>query len=340
MSARNSFLGAAGPRSACSGRLAARRGFTLVELLMVILIIGLLMGLLFPAINAAREGGRRTQCLNKLKEIASAIQIFETDEARFPGWVEYPFQMTDISVNPPQAYVTSVNYFVPLLPALGRDDIFSPGAGAIGPWKTPVFTGGVPTGVAQPVLRRIAVCPSDAEKMSSQEPELSYVCNSGRHDVPNNQFPYDWKANGIFMDLRPQPGVSQSVNASYVRSNDGMDTTLLLSESLNAGWWSNILDEDGTTFHFFPPDPGTGGPPAPDHGINKGDEYPSSNHPGGVVVVFAGQNARFITNEVDFSVWVALHTPNGEHAKEPGTNAASNSYVTGQPKLTEENIAP
>jgi prepilin-type N-terminal cleavage/methylation domain-containing protein len=65
-------------------RVHRQSGFTLVELLVVIAIIGVLVALLLPAVQAAREAARRTQCVNSSKQIALAIHNYESANGAVP----------------------------------------------------------------------------------------------------------------------------------------------------------------------------------------------------------------------------------------------------------------
>jgi len=102
-----------------------RSGFTLVELLVVITIIGILMSLLLPAVNAARESARRLQCSNNLKQLGLAIRTYITSSACFPisisPWAEGPRYSTNRS---------GKGWIVSVLPGLEQQplyDLFSLG---------------------------------------------------------------------------------------------------------------------------------------------------------------------------------------------------------------------
>src|SRR5262245_54015307 len=69
----------------CCRSVSLRRAFTLVELLVVIAIIGILVALLLPAINSAREASRRNSCANNLRQLALAVHAYDGVKKTIPA---------------------------------------------------------------------------------------------------------------------------------------------------------------------------------------------------------------------------------------------------------------
>ena len=136
-------------------------GFTLVELLVVIAIIGILVALLLPAVQAAREAARRTQCLSNIKNIGLALHNFHDTFGSFPPAMEY--QDASIRANGIEGNSEfGPNWMIRILPfmeesALFDTFVFEDGSGNPTYVSDPVNE--IPRGqVVQPYL-----CPSDPE---------------------------------------------------------------------------------------------------------------------------------------------------------------------------------
>jgi len=97
------------------------RGFTLVELLVVIAIIGVLVALLLPAIQAAREAARRTQCTNNMKQLGLAMLNYESGQGVLPSGSEGTFRAPDPVTN--ADFFTSVQAI--LLPYMEQGQILA-----------------------------------------------------------------------------------------------------------------------------------------------------------------------------------------------------------------------
>ena len=103
------------------GRSSRSSGFTLVELLVVIAIIGVLVGLLLPAVQSAREAARRSSCSNNLKQIGLAVQNFHDTKNRFPeGRVRSGWKNTAAAWN-----TENISWMARILPFMEESTIHS-----------------------------------------------------------------------------------------------------------------------------------------------------------------------------------------------------------------------
>ena len=112
------------PAGSLAGKSAVRRGFTLIELLVVIAIIAILVSLLLPAVQQAREAARRTQCKNNLKNLGVAVHNFEGTYKKLPpGQIFTVSGYTNFALLDNVSWVGTMAY---LLPYMEQDAVYQP----------------------------------------------------------------------------------------------------------------------------------------------------------------------------------------------------------------------
>ncbi len=314
-----------------------REAFTLVELLVVIAIIGTLVGLLLPAVQSAREAGRRNSCINNQSQLGKAVIAFDGQRQFVPGWRnKHPNSKLGLGDNSStndgnkddSMQYGAVSWPVMILPNLERRDVYKL-------WENSNSATGAITSNAP--YMSIFSCPTSPAD-SQGEPTLSYAGNIGMGVISGVQY----KNDGVMMDLLGSGSCSpKRNNLDVISTGDGTSMTLLFSEKCGA-LYSPQANYDvaprAATTGFYTFGPGTSwtsqqNGPIPCFGVpgtataygtvsngkminsvalaNDGFyAMPSANHPGGVAATFCDSHTIFLKDTIDSRVYCQLLTPN------------------------------
>jgi prepilin-type N-terminal cleavage/methylation domain-containing protein/prepilin-type processing-associated H-X9-DG protein len=315
------------------------RGFTLIELLVVIAIIAVLIGLLLPAVQAAREAARRSQCTNNLKQLALACHNYESAHGTLP--MGRNLQAYVDTGGAFQAYSDGWGQFAALLNYTEDRPIYNAINISLGPYQ-------VRNSTIPPLATALMWCPSDTIKglrfvemnTSLDKTPIGTAFTSYRGIAGTTMF---FPANttilnaesGLFPDVGGPTWFNKLPSQSpvtFASVTDGLTNTIMLGESAHGnlssifpkpcspaggcslstqGWWADSDLGNGTMTTFWPMNligadltifPG----PCDQSGSIVGSSA-SSFHPGGCNFAMADGSVRFIKNTV--SSWNSLGIP-------------------------------
>jgi prepilin-type N-terminal cleavage/methylation domain-containing protein len=281
-----------------------RKAFTLIELLVVIAIIGILVALLLPAVQQAREAARRAQCKNNLKQIGLALHTYHDQHKFFPpGWIG-----VDLATRTPNPDgMSGWGWAAKLLPHVEQGPLYdqiNPSLSLLDPFHTTVIK------THLPVYR----CPSD------QGNDVWTI-----NDASGNPLATLAVANyvGAFGTLELDDCVGQPLpfqcvgdGAMYHNSRlnsakipDGLSSTLFVGEHKtkdSLGWystWSGVAagGEDAYVRILAV------GDHTPNHPESHFDDF-SSHHVGGAHFVLGDGSVRFVSENIDIGLFQALLT--------------------------------
>lgn len=299
-----------------------RKGFTLVELLVVIAIIGILIGMLLPAVQQVREAARRATCLNNLRQCTLALHNYESAFMAFPE--SRPFDNNG----------QRMSWCVLVLDFLEQGNLanlydknfrWNTGPNVIaGQTAVPAFI--CPS--SPPGLSRFPAWGTGSDVDGNIMGPSDYIV---MHRVRHRFF----RANGIFNPLgtADHDGVLvQNFKTPIGEIHDGTSNTIFIMENAARPNWFLLGQDMGRPlpraegFGWIDPDGGAGSMDGADPitgAINGGsgmgtgimninnDSEPYGFHPGGITVSVADGSVRFIPASINAATFCALLTPRG-----------------------------
>jgi prepilin-type N-terminal cleavage/methylation domain-containing protein/prepilin-type processing-associated H-X9-DG protein len=307
-------------------------GFTLVELLVVITIIGILVALLLPAVQAAREAARRMQCGNALRQLGLAMQNYENAHSVFPpgrpgcdGYYGNYGCMAPNDQKPPHSGVSAFVLILPQLELQSLYDLFGLNTGGVwngDPFDDPSWFTNANKLEAVKTRPSVMVCPSDTSNpMADKYYSLSFECatgtyalSAGTHGPSYTNDPYNVKMfnDGMFVYAHPR---------AVTDVRDGLSTTIFIGEVIEAhtAALSNIwtlfqrqTETYRTTENPLNTPPGQG-TVMPTTAVGPGSNSAfASRHPGGGQFAFGDGSVAFLSENINLPVYRALSTIAGQ----------------------------
>jgi len=163
-------------------------GFTLIELLVVIAIIGVLIALLLPAVQQAREAARRSQCSNNMKQIGLAIHNYHDTYKMFPGYLPYASPTSATAIFSLDGQWNASGWGAQIAPFLEQANTydllnFNLATSGLGAYQ--IYT---LNATALNVTQSVFVCPSDATQKGATMLNPVYTNNVGGNITCTNYF--------------------------------------------------------------------------------------------------------------------------------------------------------